>query len=141
MKASCLRQRARIKAGTTISFGTTRIKPHTAYHLTKVETAHAWWRHDLHDSCSLSSLLDAPNVFQRVLELFNRWMKHRRFWDSIDDTLLIDQGFPESLYAMKKKVKRGAGAYINTSQHKLIYDVRRQEVYTLSHVSTASCGC
>lgn len=53
------------------------------------DRAHAWWRHNLHNSSSLSSLLNAPNVLQYVFELFNCWMKRWRFWDSVDDALLI----------------------------------------------------
>ena len=70
------------------------------------DRAHAWWRHNLHNSRSLSSLLDALNVLQYILELFNCWMKHRRLWDSIDDALLIYQRLSESLHAMEKKVSK-----------------------------------
>ena len=39
-------------------------------------------------------------------------MKHRRFWDSVDDALLIYQGLSQSLHAMKEMIKEGASARV-----------------------------
>lgn len=59
------------------------------------------WRDNLDNASSFSGLPDAGDVLQHILKFLDCWMENWCFWDCVDDTLLINQGFPQCLHILE----------------------------------------